>query len=93
MTKNKTLALAVGLFVILAGLALAQPPKKNVSPAHHPHIAKAQQLSREAWQQVVDAQKANEWDMGGHAQRAKELLDKVNEELKLAAEAANTHKK
>jgi len=27
--------------------------------------------------------------MEGHAQKAKELLDQVNEELKLAAQAAN----
>jgi hypothetical protein len=27
--------------------------------------------------------------MGGHAKRAKELLDEVNRELKLAAETAN----
>ena len=32
-------------------------------------------------------QKINEWDMEGHAQKAKELLDQVNNELKLVAEA------
>jgi hypothetical protein len=35
------------------------------------------------------AQRANEWDMQGHAQKAKELLDQVNAELKEAAGAAN----
>jgi hypothetical protein len=30
--------------------------------------------------------------MEGHAQKAKELLDQVNQELKLAAEAANRNK-
>jgi hypothetical protein len=40
----------------------------------------------------VDAQRANEWDLAGHAQKAKELLDQVNNELKLAAEASNQHK-
>jgi hypothetical protein len=29
--------------------------------------------------------------MDGHAQKAKELLDQVNAELKQAAEAANAH--
>ena len=38
------------------------------------------------------AQQANEWDMQGHAQKAKNLLDQVNSELKLAAEAANKNK-
>jgi len=37
----------------------------------------------------VAAQRANEWDMGGHAQKAKDLLEQVNNELKQAAEAAN----
>jgi len=35
------------------------------------------------------AQQANEFDMDGHAQKAKEMLDQVNRELKAAAEAAN----
>jgi hypothetical protein len=37
----------------------------------------------------VEAQKANEFDMNGHAQKAKDLLDQVNKELKIAAETAN----
>jgi hypothetical protein len=45
-----------------------------------------------AYQKIVAAQKANEWDVKGHAQKAKELLDQVNQELKLAAEAANRNK-
>ena len=64
----------------------------NVSPKLHPNIAAAQKLSRQAYNKIVAAQKANEYDLEGHAQRAKELLDQVNEELKLAAEAANKNK-
>lgn len=71
------------------GFALAQRPARNVSEARHPNLAAAQRLSREAWERIVAAQKANEWDLGGHAQKAKNLLDQVNDELKLAAEAAN----
>lgn len=41
----------------------------------------------------MDAQKANEWDMQGHAQKAKDLLDQANSELKLAAQAANRNAK
>ena len=44
---------------------------------------------RERRKREQDAQKANEWDLQGHAQRAKNLLDQVNNELKLAAEASN----
>jgi hypothetical protein len=39
------------------------------------------------------AQQANEWDMDGHAQRAKETLDQVGRELKEAALAANRNHK
>jgi hypothetical protein len=38
------------------------------------------------------AQTANEFDMAGHAAKAKELLDQANNELKQAAEAANAAK-
>jgi len=68
---------------------VAQRPVRNVSPDRHPNLAAAQRLSQEAWDRVVAAQKANEWDLGGHAQKAKELLAEVNQELKLAAETAN----
>ena len=79
--------------LLIGGTAVAQRPARNVSGARHPNLAEAQQLSRRAWQKVVDAQQANEWDMQGHAQKAKELLDQANNELKQAAEAANRNKK
>ena len=75
--------------LLAGGLAVAQPPKKNVSAARHPNLAAAQRLSQQAWQKIVEAQRANEWDIEGHAQKAKELLDQVNRELKQAAGAAN----
>jgi hypothetical protein len=75
---------------VLAGAAvLADPPVRNVSGARHPNLAAAQRLSHQAFEKVVAAQAANEWDLGGHAQKAKDLLDQVNNELKAAAEAAN----
>ena len=87
--KTRVLAALAGLLLLVGGVAVAQRPVRNVSGARHPNIAAAQRLSRQAWQRVLDAQKANEWDMDGHAQKAKNLLDDVNQELKLAAEAAN----
>jgi hypothetical protein len=88
MTKPRSLAIfAASLFLI--GGAIAQAPKDNVSAARHPNLAAAQRLSTQAYEKIVAAQKANEWDMQGHAQKAKNLLDEVNSELKLAAEAAN----
>ena len=91
MTKTRTLMCVLSLIVFLGGIAVAQRPKENVSGARHPNLAAAQRLSQQAWQRIVDAQKANEWDLGGHAQKAKDLLDDANKELKLAAEASNRH--
>jgi len=83
------LACTVGFLLLIGGLALAQRPEQDISPGRHPNLAAAQRLSSQAWQKIVDAQRANEWDLDGHAQKAKNLLDEVNHELKLAAEASN----
>ena len=94
MTKTKIgLGGMLTLAMICGGVAVAQMPKENVSGRKHPNLAEAQRLSREAWEKITAAQKANEWDMDGHAAKAKELLDQVNNELKLAAEAANHNHK
>lgn len=90
MIKTRVLTAVFGSMLLVGGgLAVAQKPARNVSGARHPNLAAAQRLSRQAWEKVVAAQQANEWDMQGHAQRAKELLDQANNELKQAAEAAN----
>jgi hypothetical protein len=93
MVKPRILAVLFGSLLLVGAGAIAQKPVENVSGARHPNLAEAQQLSHQAWQKVLDAQKANEWDMDGHAQKAKELLDEVNKELKIAAHYANKNKK
>jgi hypothetical protein len=93
MRKLYIFATVIIMALVLAGAAVAQKPKDNVSAERHPNIAAAQRLSQEAWEKVVAAQKANEFDLQGHAEKAKKLLDEVNKELKLAAEAANQNKK
>jgi hypothetical protein len=75
--------------VLAASAAFADPPADNVGHHHHPNLAAAQHLSTQAFEKIVAAQKANEFDLGGHAQKAKDLLDEVNRELKAAAETAN----
>jgi len=94
MKISKTmLGLVLGAALVGGGLAVAQKPVDNVSGKRHPNLAAAQKLSTEAFEKITAAQQANEWDMDGHAAKAKELLDQVNRELKLAAEAANKNKK
>ena len=87
--KRNSLVKIGGVLLLLAGLAIAQKPKENIAPGRHPNLAAAQRLSHQAWERIVAAQDANEFDMQGHAQKAKNLLDEANRELKLAAEAAN----
>jgi len=94
MTKTKlALGGVLALAMVCGGVAVAQKPAQNVSGARHPNLAAAQRLSEQAYQKITAAQEANEWDMDGHAAKAKELLEQVNNELKQAAQAANKNKK
>lgn len=82
----------LGLAGVTAALASAQP-KQTVSSSKHPNLAAAQQLCEQAYQKCVAAQEANEFDMQGHAQKAKNLLEQANTALKAAAQAANAANK
>ncbi len=92
MTRTQVITAVLILLLVITGVAIAQPAR-NVSKARHPNIAAAQRLSQQAFERIVAAQQANEWDMGGHAQKAKNLLEEANNELKLAAQAANRNAK
>ena len=89
MIKTRLFTAVLGSLLVVGGVALAQRPKENISPGRHPNLAAAQRLSQQAWEKIVAAQEANEWDLKGHAQKAKNMLDEVNRELKEAAEASN----
>ncbi len=78
-----------GATLIVSGVVIAQRPEENVSARRHPNIAAAQRLTEQAYQRITAAQVANEFDMDGHAARAKDLLDQANRELKAAAMDAN----
>jgi hypothetical protein len=64
------------------GMLIAQGPR-------HPNLEAAQRLIDQAYQRISAAQQANEWDMHGHAAKAKDLLDQASREVKMAAAAAN----
>ena len=91
--RNAVVGGLCGLALLAGGVVLAQKPADNISPRRHPNLAAAQRLSTQAFDKIVAAQAANEWDLDGHAQKAKELLDQVNRELKEAAEASNRNHK
>jgi hypothetical protein len=87
--KKVVLALIVTVLLVGGVALVAAAPVRNISSKRHPNLAAAQRLSHQAFEKIVAAQQANEWDLQGHAQKAKELLDQVNVELKAAAEASN----
>jgi len=91
MRSKRFAAVVLTSILLSTGLVMAQKgkPAVNVSAKRHPNLEAAQRLSADAYQKIIAAQKANEWDMEGHAQKAKSLLEQANQELKMAAEAAN----
>jgi F0F1-type ATP synthase membrane subunit b/b' len=84
----------LAMALLCSGMVFAQKkPPRDISHKRHPNLAAAQRLSAQAYQKVVAAQDAHEFDLDGHAQKAKDLLDQANQELKQAAEAANEERK
>jgi hypothetical protein len=85
----------LGVGLLMGSLAYTQmkSPVENINPKRHPNLAAAQRLCDEAFEKIQAAQQANEWDMGGHARKAKELLEQASQELKQAALAANKEHK
>jgi hypothetical protein len=79
------LAMALGVTLAVGGAAWAKGKDKhvNLTAAHH--------AMEQAEKKLTAAQHANEYDLGGHAQKAKELLTQALEELKQARETANAH--
>ncbi len=87
MTFRKTMTFAaLAAALAAAGLAFAGPE------AGHPNIIAAREAAQSAIEHLKAAQVANEYDMGGHAAKAEKLLHQAEEEMRLAAEAANRHK-
>ncbi len=66
--------------------------QENINPQKHPHLAEAQKLIGGAIGQIDTAQAAWGDKLGGHAQRAKQLLQQADGELKQAALYANKYK-
>jgi hypothetical protein len=71
---------------LASGVAFAKGPL-----AGHPNLQAAHADIKNAIMKITAAQKANEYDMEGHAAKAKELLGQAEHEITLAAEAANAN--
>jgi hypothetical protein len=82
-------AILATAFLIAPAASYADEPAQNISASKHGNLAAAQNFTKQAFDKMTAAQKANEFDLGGHAGRAKQLLDQAANEMKLAAIAAN----
>jgi hypothetical protein len=58
----------------------------------HANLEAARNALNNAENKIIAAQKANEFDLGGHAAKAKEAIATAKEELRLAAETSNERK-
>jgi hypothetical protein len=89
MKSSVVKILAAGFVVIVLVSTGIAVDAGNVSRARHGNLAAAQTFIEKAINKITAAQVANEYDMDGHAARAKALLDQAYDEIKLAALAAN----
>lgn len=88
---NVVTAAVLGVALLCGGYLFGQRPERDISGRRHQNLAAAQRFCAQAFEKITQAQAANEWDMSGHAQKAKDLLDQASHELKEAAEASNEH--
>ncbi len=87
MSFKKTMTvMALGATLAAAGIAFAAPD------ARHANIMAAREHAQAAIEKMKAAQQANEYDLGGHAAKAEKLLHEADEEMRLAADAADRRK-
>ena len=75
--------------LLCSGVTLAQAPVQDIDANLHVNLAAAQSSVVQAYNSVLAAQRQNKDVLGGHAEKARQLLIQVNRELKAAALTAN----
>ena len=90
MKKTTIFATVAGTTLACVGVMFAQAPVVNIDRYRHGNLAAAQSYIVQAYQSINSAQQANDGQLGGHAQRAKDLLTQADAELRLAANVANS---
>jgi GAF domain-containing protein len=89
MIKKTQIFLALVSGMLFCVVTLAQTPVVDIDQSKHVNLADAQRHVVAANAAVLKAQQENKYDMQGHAEKARDLLVQVNQELKAAAAAAN----
>lgn len=80
-------SMVLGSCLTIGALGAAAGVAQNFNG--HPNLVAARDYGVQAYQALVRAQQANHFDLGGHAQKAKDLLEQANHELDQAVAAAN----
>jgi hypothetical protein len=78
MHKLRTIAITAAICLPIGAIA-------GGALKGHPNLIKAQTSLNDADKWITASQKANEFDEGGHAQKAKEAISLAKDELKAAA--------
>ncbi len=88
--KMKNVVLAGVMSITLAGsfALFGQAPVVNIGNRHG-NLRAAQQYLVQAYQKIESAQSANDYQLGGHAERAMNLLKQADAELRQAANVSN----
>jgi len=89
--KNACIIGLPAVCLVLAGVVVAQ--HSNIDPAQHPSLAEAQQHIQEASKKIHEAHERDKSDLGGHAEKAIQLLDQASMEVKSASELEHTSHK
>jgi len=89
--KHKALiTAAVCAALAFGGVMFAQAPVVNIGTKHG-NLRAAQGFIVQAYQKIDAAQADNHDELGGHAGKAKEFLEKADAELRQAASYADAH--
>lgn len=65
----------------------------KINAERHPHLAAAQDFLAKAYEKMVAAQKANEYDLDGWAHKAKDLTVQASKALVAAAKESNKNRR
>lgn len=88
MSKTKTILFAtlIAALAFTGGVLTAGPLRG------HPNLEHARDHLNAAWEDISAAEHANEFDLGHHAEKAKQLIGDAKEQVRMAAEVSNEHR-
>lgn len=80
--KTRTSGALLGLAVLAGGIAIGQ------DWGRHPNLGAADQAVHQALDALHAAQRANHYDLAGHAAHAEQLLRQADREIRASAAAS-----